>query len=227
MEVENLIAKLPSLLRLLTGKVSEIINYLFEFCINSIGLSIAKQLAIDGAMVMVSSRKQNHVDEVVSTLQRTVGNAVCGTVCHVGKEEDRKQLIEEVHNLLNMHVRSQYAILYYSQFRSRLNVRMCVWAHCVPVREEAGHSCKSLNLQICPNESLGGICVKLVVSRTSRACIHAHSNAAKINCIGKIPCHLAALSIHQRRLDMVQSHNLGMHIAQIRVHKNANCGSSW
>lgn len=62
---------------------------------DGIGFSIAKQLAVDGAMVMVSSRKQNHVDEVVATLQRTVGNTVCGTVCHVGKEEDRKRLIEE------------------------------------------------------------------------------------------------------------------------------------
>ena len=64
--------------------------------VNSIGLSVAKQLAIDGAMVMVSSRKQDHVDEAVATLQREVGNAVCGTICHVGKEEDRKRLIKEV-----------------------------------------------------------------------------------------------------------------------------------
>lgn len=62
----------------------------------SIGFCIAKQLAIDGAMVMLSSRKQDHVDEAVASLQREVGNAVCGTICHVGKEEDRKRLIEQV-----------------------------------------------------------------------------------------------------------------------------------
>ena len=45
---------------------------------------------------MVSSRKQDHVDKAVATLQREVGNGVCGTVCHVGKEEDRKLLIREV-----------------------------------------------------------------------------------------------------------------------------------
>ena len=65
-------------------------------CGNSIGLGIAKQLAIDGALVMVSSRKQDNIDEAVASLRREVGNTVCGTVCHVGKEEDRKQLIEEV-----------------------------------------------------------------------------------------------------------------------------------
>ena len=64
--------------------------------VNSIGLSIAKQLASDGAFVMISSRKQDHVDETVASLRREVGNAICGTVCHVGKEEDRKQLIKEV-----------------------------------------------------------------------------------------------------------------------------------
>lgn len=63
---------------------------------NSIGLSIAKQLANDGAFVMISSRKQDHIDEAVASLRRVVGNAVCGTICHVGKEKDRKQLIKEV-----------------------------------------------------------------------------------------------------------------------------------
>ena len=69
--------------------------YMFV-CIYSIGFSIAKQLAIDGAKVMVSSRKQDHVDKAVATLRKEVGNAVHGTVCHVGKEEDRKWLIDEV-----------------------------------------------------------------------------------------------------------------------------------
>jgi short-subunit dehydrogenase len=64
--------------------------------VNSIGLGIAKQLASDGASVMISSRKEDHVDEAVASLCREVGSTVCGTICHVGKEEDRKRLIKEV-----------------------------------------------------------------------------------------------------------------------------------
>ena len=79
------------------GKVAKHYSSVYKLLIIlSIGLSIAKQLAIDGANVMVSSRKQDHVDKTVATLQREVGNGVYGTVCHVGKEEDRKRLIREV-----------------------------------------------------------------------------------------------------------------------------------
>lgn len=60
-----------------------------------IGLAIARRLACDGAHVMVSSRKEDHVTHTVDTL-RAEGLSVEGTVCHVGKEEHRKQLIQEV-----------------------------------------------------------------------------------------------------------------------------------
>ncbi|XP_048193264.1 LOW QUALITY PROTEIN: dehydrogenase/reductase SDR family member 2, mitochondrial-like, partial [Perognathus longimembris pacificus] len=57
-----------------------------------IGLAIARRLAQDGAHVVVSSRKQQHVDRAVASL-RAEGLSVAGTVCHVGKAEDRARLV--------------------------------------------------------------------------------------------------------------------------------------
>ncbi|XP_048654403.1 dehydrogenase/reductase SDR family member 2, mitochondrial-like [Marmota marmota marmota] len=57
-----------------------------------IGFSIARRLAQDGAHVIISSRKQQNVDKAVDTLQRE-GLSVVGTVCHVGKAEDRERLV--------------------------------------------------------------------------------------------------------------------------------------
>uniref|UniRef100_A0A8D2HHP3 Dehydrogenase/reductase 2 n=1 Tax=Urocitellus parryii TaxID=9999 RepID=A0A8D2HHP3_UROPR len=59
---------------------------------NGIGFSIARRLAQDGAHVIISSRKQQNVDQVVDILQRE-GLSVAGTVCHVGKAEDRERLV--------------------------------------------------------------------------------------------------------------------------------------
>ncbi|XP_004698967.2 dehydrogenase/reductase SDR family member 4 [Echinops telfairi] len=58
----------------------------------TIGFAIARRLAQDGAHVVVSSRKQQNVDRAVATLQRE-GLNVTGTVCHVGKAEDRERLV--------------------------------------------------------------------------------------------------------------------------------------
>uniref|UniRef100_G3S463 Dehydrogenase/reductase 4 n=1 Tax=Gorilla gorilla gorilla TaxID=9595 RepID=G3S463_GORGO len=57
-----------------------------------IGFAIARRLAQDGAHVVVSSRKQQNVDQAVATLQGE-GLSVTGTVCHVGKAEDRERLV--------------------------------------------------------------------------------------------------------------------------------------
>ena len=49
---------------------------------------------------MVSSRKQQNVDKAVEKLKEDSIN-VAGMVCHVGKEEDRRQIIQEVgHNAI-------------------------------------------------------------------------------------------------------------------------------
>ncbi|XP_015751238.1 PREDICTED: dehydrogenase/reductase SDR family member 4-like, partial [Acropora digitifera] len=61
-----------------------------------IGLAIAKQLARDGAKVMISSRKQEKVNEAVLQLEKEEkGCSVKGVVCHVAKAEHRKNLIEQ------------------------------------------------------------------------------------------------------------------------------------
>ncbi|XP_037357713.1 dehydrogenase/reductase SDR family member 2, mitochondrial-like [Talpa occidentalis] len=57
-----------------------------------IGFAIARRLAQDGAHVVISSRKQQNVDQAVETLQGE-GLSVSGTVCHVGKAEDRERLV--------------------------------------------------------------------------------------------------------------------------------------
>ncbi|XP_076983262.1 dehydrogenase/reductase SDR family member 2, mitochondrial-like isoform X2 [Tamandua tetradactyla] len=59
---------------------------------NGIGFAIARRLAQDGAHVVISSRKQSNVDKAVEALQGEQ-LSVTGTVCHVGKEEDRKRLV--------------------------------------------------------------------------------------------------------------------------------------
>ncbi|XP_076983259.1 dehydrogenase/reductase SDR family member 4 [Tamandua tetradactyla] len=59
---------------------------------DGIGLAIARRLAQDGAHVIVSSRKQQNVDRTVAALQGE-GLSVTGTVCHVGKAEDRERLV--------------------------------------------------------------------------------------------------------------------------------------
>ncbi|XP_025774371.1 dehydrogenase/reductase SDR family member 2, mitochondrial-like isoform X7 [Puma concolor] len=62
---------------------------------DGIGFAIARRLARDGAHVVVSSRKQQNVDRAVAALQGE-GLSVVGTVCHVGKAEDRERLVDTV-----------------------------------------------------------------------------------------------------------------------------------
>uniref|UniRef100_A0A5F9DQK9 Dehydrogenase/reductase (SDR family) member 4 n=1 Tax=Oryctolagus cuniculus TaxID=9986 RepID=A0A5F9DQK9_RABIT len=62
---------------------------------DGIGLAIARRLAQDGAQVVISSRKQQNVDRAVAALQAE-GLSVTGTVCHVGKAEDRERLVATI-----------------------------------------------------------------------------------------------------------------------------------
>ncbi|XP_007447919.1 PREDICTED: dehydrogenase/reductase SDR family member 4-like isoform X3 [Lipotes vexillifer] len=62
---------------------------------DGIGFAIARRLAQDGAHVVVSSRKQQNVDRAVATLHGE-GLSVTGTVCHVGKGEDRERLVATI-----------------------------------------------------------------------------------------------------------------------------------
>ncbi|XP_074617000.1 dehydrogenase/reductase SDR family member 4-like isoform X1 [Acropora palmata] len=77
--------------RTLEGKVAVV-----TASTEGIGLAIAKQLARDGAKVMISSRKQEKVNEAVLQLEKEEkGCSVKGVVCHVAKAEHRKNLIEQ------------------------------------------------------------------------------------------------------------------------------------
>ena len=65
---------------------------------SSIGYAIADRLMSDGAKVVVSSRKEANVSKAVEKLQSAHGNHdnVYGTICHVGNEQHRKDLIQQV-----------------------------------------------------------------------------------------------------------------------------------
>ncbi|WP_109300036.1 SDR family NAD(P)-dependent oxidoreductase [Aquimarina sp. AU474] len=60
-----------------------------------IGKAIAKGLAEHGAKVVISSRNQEAVDEVVSEFKANGLDAV-GISCHIGKPEQRKNLVQNV-----------------------------------------------------------------------------------------------------------------------------------
>ena len=59
-----------------------------------IGKAIAKGLAENGAQVVISSRSQEACDVVVEEFKKE-GLSAIGIVCHVGKDDQRKQLISK------------------------------------------------------------------------------------------------------------------------------------
>ena len=74
----------------LTGKVAIVTG-----SSKGIGASMAMGLAEFGAQVVISSRKQDAVDELASQFKQQ-GLEVTALACHVGKEEQRKALVDEV-----------------------------------------------------------------------------------------------------------------------------------
>ncbi|XP_057247304.1 tropinone reductase-like 3 isoform X2 [Beta vulgaris subsp. vulgaris] len=72
-----------------TGKIAVI-----TASTQGIGFCIAERLGIEGASVVISSRKQKNVDDAVEKL-KSKGINVLGVVCHVSNEEQRKNLIEQ------------------------------------------------------------------------------------------------------------------------------------
>ncbi|THG09518.1 hypothetical protein TEA_030005 [Camellia sinensis var. sinensis] len=59
-----------------------------------IGFSIAERLGLEGASVVISSRRQKNVDEAVEKLKAR-GIEVFGVVCHVSVAQQRKNLVEK------------------------------------------------------------------------------------------------------------------------------------
>eukprot|EP00249_Psilotum_nudum_P002524 c15608_g1_i1 orf=385-1272(-) len=74
--------------RRLQGKVA-----LITASTQGIGFGIAQRLGLEGASLVVSSRKQKNVDEAVEKL-RTLGIDVIGIACHVSDAAQRKNLIK-------------------------------------------------------------------------------------------------------------------------------------
>ncbi|XP_063043106.1 dehydrogenase/reductase SDR family member 4 [Engraulis encrasicolus] len=60
---------------------------------DGIGLAAAEALGQRGAHVVVSSRRQDNVDKAVSLL-RSKNIQVTGTICNIGKSEDREKLVQ-------------------------------------------------------------------------------------------------------------------------------------
>ncbi|XP_031564743.1 dehydrogenase/reductase SDR family member 4-like [Actinia tenebrosa] len=77
-----------ALSRRLDGKVAVV-----TASTEGIGLSIAQQLGRDGAKIVVSSRKQDNVIKATAALEKE-GIDVLGIMCHVGKSEHRKNLVQ-------------------------------------------------------------------------------------------------------------------------------------
>src|SRR3954453_10887557 len=61
-----------------------------------IGKAMARGLAAAGALVVVSSRKQQLCDEVAAELQAETGGKVLGLPCHVGEWDTIPGFINEV-----------------------------------------------------------------------------------------------------------------------------------
>ncbi|XP_065879008.1 tropinone reductase-like 3 [Euphorbia lathyris] len=59
-----------------------------------IGFAIAERLGLEGASVVISSRKQKNVDEAAEQL-KAKGIQVLGVVCHVSNAQQRKNLIDK------------------------------------------------------------------------------------------------------------------------------------
>lgn len=58
-----------------------------------IGYAIAERVGLEGASVVVCSRKQKGVDDAVKSLQAR-GISCVGTTCHVGDASQRAALID-------------------------------------------------------------------------------------------------------------------------------------
>ena len=84
----------------LTGKIAAI-----TASTKGIGLACAEKFLKEGAIVYISSRRQQAVDKEINRLNKTFPNKIFGTACHVSDYEQRtnlKNLIESNHGKLDI-----------------------------------------------------------------------------------------------------------------------------
>ncbi|QHN96566.1 Tropinone reductase-like [Arachis hypogaea] len=67
------------------------------------GFVIAERLGLEGASVVISSRKQQNVEEAAKKL-RAKGIEVLALVCHVSNDQQRKDLIQKIAQCRNIYV---------------------------------------------------------------------------------------------------------------------------
>ncbi|KMZ59820.1 Tropinone reductase-like 3 [Zostera marina] len=77
-----------TMMRRLEGKVA-----IVTASTQGIGFAIAERLGLEGASVVISSRKQSNVDEAAKKI-REKGIEVMGVVCHVSNPQHRKNLVD-------------------------------------------------------------------------------------------------------------------------------------
>ena len=66
-------------------------------CCSSIGFAVARRLGLDGAKVMISSRKEMNVIQAVHALKKENIEAA-GVTCHAGRREDIKDMLKTVNH---------------------------------------------------------------------------------------------------------------------------------
>ncbi|KAK1575936.1 hypothetical protein Q3G72_009601 [Acer saccharum] len=76
------------------GNIFEVKVAIVTASTQGIDFSIAERLGLEGASVIVSSRKQKNVDEAVEKL-KAKGIEVIGIVCEVSNEQQRKNLVDK------------------------------------------------------------------------------------------------------------------------------------
>eukprot|EP01084_Bolivina_argentea_P134226 236792_1 len=67
-----------------------------------IGLAIAERLGLEGATIVISSRKQASIDSAVKQLKDAGVSQVYACTCHAGKENDIKNFIDFAVNKCNL-----------------------------------------------------------------------------------------------------------------------------
>lgn len=67
-----------------------------DYVSQRIGFGVVKRLALEGASVVLCSRKTKNVEAALERLNRDGISNVFGMACHVSNKEQRETLVEKV-----------------------------------------------------------------------------------------------------------------------------------